>query len=53
MKNTVESFWLMLINNNSRLIVTLSSDKEDGRVNLINRKEELFSYYKIKKLIFE
>ncbi len=32
MKNTIESFWLMMIKNNSSLIVTLSNVKEDGRV---------------------
>ncbi len=37
MKNTIESFWLMLINNNASLIVTLSSDKEDGRVKIIKQ----------------
>jgi len=35
MTSTIEAFWLMLINNNSTLIVTLSNAKEDGRV-LIN-----------------
>lgn len=45
MKNTIESFWLMMINNNSSLIVTLSNFKEDGRVIF------LLIYKKIIKII--
>jgi len=33
LKNTIEAFWLMLINNESNLIITLSKTREDGRVN--------------------
>ena len=32
LKNTIESFWQMIINNDSNLIITLSNAKEDGRV---------------------
>jgi protein tyrosine phosphatase len=35
LKNTIESFWLMNINNDINLIITLSNAKEDGRVILI------------------
>lgn len=45
MKSTIESFWLMMINNNSSLIVTLSDFKEDGRVIF------LLIYKKIIKII--
>ena len=36
LKNTIESFWLMLINNKSDLIITLSNSREDGRVFIYN-----------------
>jgi protein tyrosine phosphatase len=32
LKNTIESFWLTLINNESSLIIALSKSTEDGRV---------------------
>lgn len=34
--NTIESFWLMIINNNSNLIVSLANTYEDGRVKIFN-----------------
>jgi hypothetical protein len=46
MKNTIESFWLMLINNFSNLIITLSNAKEDGRVN-----KNFYSKYNYNKII--
>lgn len=38
LKNTIESFWLMLINNESSLIIALSKSREVGRVKYLFKK---------------